>query len=517
MTLRRRLVMLVVGLSAIGLVVSTVVGTALLRRFVLHRVDRQLVSGFGNRGGGPGGPDGGVGGGGGRGPGLGPNPNAPTDPDNVCRLGRGFQFSPQGTLTELYRLDGSSLCPSQSVNDPGGGPVIERSDLLHPAGRAFTVSGHSSGHDYRVVVNALGNDAVVVRAIDLGEANATWRDQALAGGLISLATLVAIGGLGLWLVHRGLRPLEEISDTADAIAAGDRSQRAAVTDPAGEVGRLGLAFNTMLESIDAAFVEQQHSEDKLRQFVADASHELRTPLTSIRGYAELQLAGGAATPAKLETSMRNIKREAERMTGLVEDLLMLARMDREPQLQLSEVHLARLVDDAVADLRARDANRQVSTVATARVRVAGDEGRLRQVLANLISNACTHTPAATPIELALAEVGGRAEIRVIDHGHGVPAEMREHIFERFARLDPSRTRASGGAGLGLAIVSAIVAAHRGSVRVEPTSGGGATFVVSLPLASASAPAAERELAEAPVLPSVAGVHALSSARPGRNG
>ena len=237
MTLRRRLVMLVVGLSAIGLVVSTVVGTALLRRFVLHRVDRQLVSGFGNRGGGPGGPDGGVGGGGGgRGPGLGPNPNAPTDPDNVCRLGRGFQFSPQGTLTELYRLDGSSLCPSQSVNDPGGGPVIERSDLLHPAGRAFTVSGHSSGHDYRVVVNALGNDAVVVRAIDLGEANATWRDQALAGGLISLATLVAIGGLGLWLVHRGLRPLEEITDTADALFQ-NVAERLENGDPEDPIGR----------------------------------------------------------------------------------------------------------------------------------------------------------------------------------------------------------------------------------------------------------------------------------------
>jgi len=519
MTLRRRLVMLVVGLSAIGLVVSTVVGTALLRRFVLHRVDRQLVSVSGFGGGRGRGAERGA-----DGPGFGPGQNGPADPTNptnLCRRDPRAQFGPQGIVTEFYRRDGSAVCDTQSGDDPGGGPAVQKGDLLRTGGRAFTLSGHSSGHEYRVVVNAFGNDVVVVRAIDLGEANATWRDQALAGALLSLATLIAIGVLGLWLVHRGLRPLEEITDTADAIAAGDRSQRAAVTDPSGEVGRLGLAFNTMLESIDAAFVEQQRSEDKLRQFVADASHELRTPLTSIRGYAELQLAGGAATPAKLETSMRNIKRESERMGGLVEDLLMLARMDREPQLQLSDVHLARLVDDAVADLRARDASRQVATAATAPVHVAGDEGRLRQVLANLVGNACTHTPAGTPIELSLSEHAGRAEIRVIDHGHGVPAEMREHIFERFARLDPSRTRASGGAGLGLAIVSAIVSAHRGVVRVEPTPGGGATFVVSLPLTAVSttdgperaASGASVPLAE----PGAIVAQALSPARSGLNG
>ena len=323
----------------------------------------------------------------------------------------------------------------------------------------------------------------MVRAIDLREATSLWHDQALAVSVLTALTLAAIGGAGAWLVRRDLRPLDDVTHTADAIAQGDRTQRVDVTAPGTEVGRLGTAFNTMLASIDASFVEQQRSEEKLRAFVADASHELRTPLTSILGYAELQLAGAADSPEKLATSMRNIRREGLRMSGLVEDLLLLARFDQEPKLQPSRVLLDRLVDDAALDLRAVAPDRPVTVAASSGVVVYGDEARLRQVVANLVTNARSHTPAGTPIEISVEPAPHGAVVRVVDHGPGIPGEYATKVFERFARLDPSRARASGGgAGLGLAIVKAIVDAHDGRVQVIPTPGGGATFVVALPTA-----------------------------------
>lgn len=464
MTLRRRLVLLVVGLSVVGLVVSGLVGTLLLRSFALNRVDRQLAGGFGP-------------------PRFGNRPGGRVTgliAEQLCH--QPFQFNPQGILTEFYKRDGSALCTAQSVSDPGGGPVLSARDLARAAGSIFSVGGRKGG-SYRVVVSSLDETITVVRAIDLREATSLWHDQALAVSVLTALTLAAIGGAGAWLVRRDLRPLDDVTHTADAIAQGDRTQRVDVTAPGTEVGRLGTAFNTMLASIDASFVEQQRSEEKLRAFVADASHELRTPLTSILGYAELQLAGAADSPEKLATSMRNIRREGLRMSGLVEDLLLLARFDQEPKLQPSRVLLDRLVDAAALDLRAVAPDRPVTVAASSGVVVYGDEARLRQVVANLVTNARSHTPAGTPIEISVEPAPHGAVVRVVDHGPGIPGEYATKVFERFARLDPSRARASGGgAGLGLAIVKAIVDAHDGRVQVIPTPGGGATFVVALPTA-----------------------------------
>jgi two-component system OmpR family sensor kinase len=318
-------------------------------------------------------------------------------------------------------------------------------------------------------------------AIDLHEATATWQRQGLATGVAGLVTLSLLGVVGMLLVRRDLRPLEQVTAAAEEISQGDLTRRVEVTRVTNEVGRLGTAFNTMVASIESAFSEQQRSELKLRRFVADASHELRTPLTSIRGYAELERVGGADTPDKRATVMRNIEREATRMGGLVEDLLLLAKLDEEPPLRLTRVDLARLAEDAVNDLHAVEPDRPVQTLLTQPVEVVADEARLRQVLANLLANVRAHTPAGTPVEVALERQPETAVLRVVDHGPGVPPDKVDMVFERFARLDPSRARTSGGSGLGLAIVRALVEAHHGTVAVLPTPGGGATFVVTLPL------------------------------------
>ena len=321
----------------------------------------------------------------------------------------------------------------------------------------------------------------VVYAIDLGDARTTWKNQALATAIVGATTLGLLGVAALVLVRRDLRPLERVTTTAEEIAQGDLSRRVEIPPSSSEVGRLGSAFNTMVSSIERAFGEQQRSEQKLRRFVADASHELRTPLTSIRGYAELERVGGADTPDKRATVMRHIEREARRMSGLVEDMLLLAKLDQEPPLRLGLVDLSRLASDAVHDLQAVEPERPVELAVAGPVEVTADEARMRQVFANLLGNVRSHTPAGTPVRVTVGHLGDEAVVRVADHGPGIPADQVDEVFERFARLDPSRARTSGGSGLGLAIVRALVEAHHGAVTVEPTPGGGATFVVRLPV------------------------------------
>ena len=460
MTLRRRLVLLTVGLSALALLTAGIVGSVLVRSFAVRRVDQQLV-GFANR--------------------------RPIGPDNAADFVRRCPTSPtnaQGVLFEVYR-SGVAACAPESATDPGGGPNMTVDRLAHTIDKPFTVPGKKNGHSYRVIVQPLTANAVSVRAIDLADVQAAWREQILVTIVGSVLVLGAVGGIGLLLIRRDLRPLERITLTADAIAQGDRSHRVDVDDTTSEVGRLGTAFNTMLSSIETSFAEQQRTEDKLRRFAADASHELRTPLTSIRGYAELYRAGGAATPERLGTVMRNIEREATRMSGLVDDLLLLSKMDHEQPIERLPVDLANIANDAVDDLRATAPERTVTARVEPGIIVTGDEARLRQVFANLLANVRLHTPDGTPAEVAVRVEGDSAVINVADHGPGVPPAERELVFERFVRLDPSRTRASGGSGLGLAIVRTLVRAHGGSITIEETPGGGATFVARLPLAGAS--------------------------------
>ncbi len=304
---------------------------------------------------------------------------------------------------------------------------------------------------------------------------------------------VVLAGLGVaaWLIiKRDLRPLEDMADTAGRIAAGDLTQRVEPAEERTEVGRLGLSLNVMLDQIEVAFAERTRSEEKLRRFLADASHELRTPLTSIRGYAEL-FARTRDNPEDLATSMRRIEEESKRMGVMVDELLLLARLGEARTPERAPVDLARVVSDAVADARAADPEHPLSLDAPAALVVTGDDLQLRQVVANLLGNARKHTPAGTPVRVTLRAEdgpaapgpasGGRAVLTVADDGPGMEPDVAARVFEPFFRADKSRARQSGGAGLGLAIVAAIVEAHGGSVRLETAPGAGATFTVALPL------------------------------------
>jgi two-component system OmpR family sensor kinase len=241
----------------------------------------------------------------------------------------------------------------------------------------------------------------------------------------------------------------------------------------------------MLTQIEAAFAERTSSEQRLRRFVADASHELRTPLTSIRGYAELLRGGAARSPQDSALARRRIEEEADRMSVLVDDMLLLARLDQGRPLEREPVDLLLIAQDALADARAVAPGRRLDLSAPRTVSVTGDEMRLRQVVGNLVRNALVHTPAGTPVEIDLTTPGGVAILTVADHGRGLPASTADRIFEPFFRSDPGRSRDRGGSGLGLSIVAGVVAAHQGAVRVSETPGGGATFSVQLPLAGAS--------------------------------
>jgi two-component system OmpR family sensor kinase len=297
-------------------------------------------------------------------------------------------------------------------------------------------------------------------------------------------------GIVSWVVVRvGLLPLDRMGHTAGAIAAGDLSHRVEDTDPRSEVGRLGIALNAMLDRLEEAFGEREASEDRLRRFIADASHELRTPLASIRGYAELFRMGAAREPADVEKAMRRIEDEAARMGVLVEDLLMLARLDEVADAPYAEVDLAAVVRDGVDDGRATAPNRRITMSIDESARVVGDGDQLRQVLGNLLRNAFVHTPDGTPIEVTLDREGNDVRLEVRDHGPGLPTSDHEALFERFWRSEGGRERGKGGAGLGLAIVAAIVDAHGGRVRAGNVPGGGASFVVTLPAVSQAAPTA----------------------------
>jgi two-component system OmpR family sensor kinase len=273
-----------------------------------------------------------------------------------------------------------------------------------------------------------------------------------------------------------------MGDTARSIAASDLGQRIRPANDTTEVGRLGLALNAMLEELEKAFAARAESEQRLRHFVSDASHELRTPLTSMRGYAEMFRRNPAMERSDIATGMRRIESEAERMGVLVDDLLLLARLDQGRALERQDVNLEGLVTDACSDARAADGGRVVTARVSAPLWVVGDEMRLRQVLNNLLTNARVHTPAGTPIEVTLDRKDEMGVIEVIDHGPGIPAANAAKIFERFHRADPGRSRDRGGSGLGLSIVDAVVAAHGGRISVAATRGTGATFRIELPLA-----------------------------------
>jgi len=341
--------------------------------------------------------------------------------------------------------------------------------------------------DWRVVAGVnQQRDAIYAVAVPLRGLEGTVEKFLFFASLIGLAVLVTGGIVAWYAVRRAFGPLTEIEDTAAAIAAGDLTQRVPERTSEDEVASLARSLNSMLSQIEQSFAVREASEERMRQFVADASHELRTPLATVRGYAELYRQGAVREPDDIAGAMQRIESEASRMSGLVEDLLLLARLDGERPLEHEDVDLAVLAGDATQDARVLDPSRPIRLTGLGRplgpVHVVGDEGRLRQLFTNLMGNALNHTPPGTPIEVAVGQrAGGGAAIEVRDHGPGIDPPAVARVFERFYRADPSRARSGrGGNGLGLAIVAAVVQAHRGKVGVARTPGGGATFVVELP-------------------------------------
>jgi two-component system OmpR family sensor kinase len=401
---------------------------------------------------------------------------------------------PTGIYVEIRAPNGASV----RQNFPGfGEPASARPMLPGQLDAAtdgtsppFTVAGTGGVSQFRVLAETLTRGPaagdVAVLAIPLTDVQSTLELLLLLEAIVGIVVLLALALFAWFVIGVGLRPLERMGATAKAIAAGDLSRRVEPATPRTEIGRLGLALNGMLTQIESAFAERTRSEQRLRRFVADASHELRTPLTSIRGYAEL-LRRGAAQPARdAALARRRIEEEAIRMSVLVDDLLLLARLDQGRPLEQAAVDLEKIARDACADAGAVARQRRITLNAAGPVMISGDDLRMRQVVANLVSNAIVHTPPDSPIEVTVSSGSGRATLAVVDHGRGLTEEEARRAFEPFYRADPGRSRDRGGAGLGLSIVAAVVGAHRGSVEVLPTAGGGATFRVELPLISAPA-------------------------------
>jgi two-component system OmpR family sensor kinase len=467
-TLRARLTIALVALLAVGLVAANVFTYTELRSFLVKRVDQQL--------------------------------QASTDP--VFHLltspgGLGDGGAPAGWYLALYDGSGQQLthlqgpCYGCSTATTPDLPASVTSTGGPGAASLFTVgSVGGRGPGYRVIAQSTPGQTTTVVAIPLTEVAQTLGRLVRIAGFVSLVVLAAMALLSLWTVRSGLRPLERIAETAGAIAGGDLSRRVNESDPRTEVGRLGIALNGMLGRIEEAMDERRASEAALRRFLADASHELRTPLTSIRGYAELFRRGADADPGDTAIAMRRIEQESGRMGVLVDDLLFLARAGHGRPVAHDPVDLVRIADDAVLDARALDGSRTISLTAPAELVVMGDEARLRQVCANLLSNALAHTPAGTAVRVGVARENGDAVLEVQDDGSGVDPEAAPHVFEPFYRADPSRGRAAAaaaaedgsGTGLGLAIVAAVAEAHAGAASVNSVPGEGATFTVRFPLA-----------------------------------
>jgi two-component system, OmpR family, sensor kinase len=477
LSLRGRLIAALLVFSSVGLLLFGGASVLLLRHYLLSRVDQQLMHFSVHRV-------------------FDTPPRVPSD------IRVAILQASSGAVVEIGQQQGQS-----------GGPALPswgRSRELVRLNTRFTVPDMAGGSDWRVRTVQLPDDRIVVIAVPLASADATLGRlliiECIVGGII----LAMIGLVATVVVALGLRPLTRIERTAEAIAAGDLQRRVPDSDPRTETGRLGAALNVMLGRLAAAISERERSEQRLRQFVADASHELRTPLTSIRGFAELYRRGGARTPAEIELLTGRIEAEATRMSVLVEDLLLLARLDQERALDITDVDLLVLAADAVHDAQARDPGRPVTLApGSDAVHVLGDEDKLRQVVSNLVTNALTHTPAGTPVQLAVraydasdsdtppvAQAGEPCQeqsppfgvLEVHDDGPGILGEAATQVFDRFYSFVPGRgadQRSNGyrgGSGLGLAITAAILEAHNGRIELHTAPRMGTTFRVLLPLA-----------------------------------
>ncbi|MFZ6004350.1 MAG: sensor histidine kinase [Actinomycetota bacterium] len=480
MSLRARLLLGMAVLAAV-LALSAVAITRTTRDHLVEQVDTQLREAspqlrslIGQQG-----PDG---------------PGAPTD-EPTPRLSNLYV----GVITRLGEL--TTLHAPDLQGDAAPLPVVTAADVERLLAReAITVPSDESDSRYRLLLRDGPRGTTGVLGLSLDDVDSAVNRLIAVQG-IALALVVAVLALVTWWVMRlGVRPVQQMTATAGAIAAGDLSQRVPEGTSGTEAAALGSALNAMLERIEDAFEQRAASDARLRQFVADASHELRTPVTTIRGYAELYRSGALTDSAELDEAMRRTEQEAVRMGGLVDALLRLARLDQGRPVARGPVDLALLGSDAVRDARATAPNRAVTLDAPEPVVLQGDEDGLRQVVANLVGNALVHAPDASVV-VSVRCVGDSAVLEVADDGPGMSEADASHAFERFHRADASRSRHQGGAGLGLAIVEATVRAHGGRVSLVSTPGAGTTVRVELPIAApvaAPVDAAANEPEQAPL-------------------
>ena len=401
------------------------------------------------------------------------------------------QTLPTQFLVEVVSANGKVQPAETSLTDADAPPLSAAQ--LRDEGSPFTApAAGAQTHSWRVLVEPLSGGQRAIIAFSLDNLNSTVTQLEIADALAGAIAIAVLAGIGLPLVRASLAPLRRIEATAAAIAGGDLSRRIDHPSRRTEVGLTGrCAQHHALGRIEAAYraraeVEGRalRSEDRMRQFIADASHELRTPLTSVKGLAEFGLQqGNAASPDELLRLMTRIQHEASRMGRLVEDLLVLARFDTDRPLDRRHVDLASIAAQAVQAARMVNPDRPVSLLAVDPVIVYADAGRLRQVIDNLLGNALQHTPPRSPVTVAVTSTTAIGEITVADNGPGMTAEQAARVFERFYRTDDARTRARGGVGLGLSIAASLVAAHDGEIIVDTQPGQGAAFHVRLPLAA----------------------------------
>jgi len=478
-SLRRRITFGILILTATGYVISGVIAQQALKGYLLHQVDSQLVALSG-----------------GTLPRVAAFGIADSDDFEENREERRknrplivatpLQRIP--TSTSITLLDSNGTVLAELGGDLNSSPIanylggLSMQDVADLNGEAFTVKG--TRDDFRAIAVALPNGAgSVVAAQSLGDLNRTVDRLGLLFLLIGLLLLTLITVATRLVIRIGMRPLKDVEATAGEIAGGNLSVRMPDANPDTEVGRLVTALNAMLSRIEGSFAARVESEDRLRRFVADASHELRTPITAIRGFSELYRQGAVQGEQPTKDLVARIEGESVRMSTLVEDLLLLARLDEERQMEMKPINLVDIVDAAVSSARVSNPHHKIEFEKPSHeIFILGDAPRVHQVIANLLANAGVHTPMGSQVALTISQEALGVAVAVSDNGPGLSPEAQSKIFQRFYRADPSRARVDGeGSGLGLSIVDAVMRAHGGSVSVQSEPGNGAKFTLFFPI------------------------------------
>lgn len=473
-SLRSRLVLGVVLLTSLGFIASGFASQALLRSYLTSQIDQQLIqiaSGTLPRI---------------QESGIAEDALEEGEESEGVRVPTPLQRIP--TSTSITLLDVSGNIVGGLGGDFNADPITNYvrgflpSDVTSHQNEPFTIESREI--DFRVLALALPDGSgTVVAGQSLEDLEATSAQLRLLYFLIGLVLLLIIAIASRAVIRVGMRPLEDVEKTAQEIASGNLSARMPVTDPSTEVGRLVSSLNSMLARIEDSFAARTESENKLRRFVADASHELRTPITAIRGFSELHRQGAVKGEADTSALIARIENESKRMGSLVEDLLLLARLDQAREMESKPVDIIHVVTEACASARAAGPDHPVTLITPDdEIFTLGDEARIHQVIANLLANARAHTAPSTPITVTVSTGSDGVRIAVADKGPGLSIDDQKRIFERFYRADSSRVRSSGeGSGLGLSIVDAVMRAHGGSVTVQSEIGVGSTFILHFPL------------------------------------